>query len=174
MYEMWLDLSFAVVHAPLSPAQVLAALEVPATALGEQRRQTMLYASLHLPDGTPRGFGTFVHDGLTVIGPDGPLFHRTGVADWAEILSRKHGECWLFGTGLGAQAVQHWRGGEVVARLDADSGGDEILGCGPLSLTGVDEDVAADAVLMAMSRLIGVQDVKQLLRQGTAAMFQLI
>jgi hypothetical protein len=91
---------------------------------------------------------------------------RTGEDDWPRALSRL-GTTWAFAISENAPRLAMYVDGERVANLDelgAEPAGAEILGVSSL------DSAHLEPLFAALARLLGTDDVKQLLRTGTCTL----
>lgn len=168
MENLWLELAFFVIDTDASLETVLASLPVRTVRLSTASRRFALAQDIHEGVCEPNytELAAFQEPGLTVIAPPSSVFMRTGEEDWPRALSRL-GTTWAFAMSENAPRLAMYVAGERVANLDdlgADPAGAEILG-----LSSVDA-ANLEPLFAALGRLLGSDDVKQLLRTGTCTL----
>jgi hypothetical protein len=169
MDSLWTNLSFFVIEREAPDHEILASLPVRARVLGVGRRNLALAETIHLgPEGVSNytEFAVFRASDCTVIAPPGSIFMRNGEPAWLEALSRTFGRCWAFCTGEAVSGVWRFEDGSPVAVVSSDQVDppDGLLG-----LTHI-EDGEDAPVLAALALLLGTEDLRSLLRNGSCTL----
>jgi hypothetical protein len=165
MESLWTEMAFYVVETQASVASVLATLPVPVTVVREAPRTYALQALIHqgtYGDTNHTSMAAIALEGKVLIAPPGGHWPRTGGTEWLRALSKAFGTVHGFNTSsANTQIVKYEAGLEVatVSEYGPPSTG-PILGVSKL-VDGEDAPVWA-----AMEKLLGIEDVKAVLRVG--------